>query len=386
MANRSVRSLLLLPPLPPTPPPARLLPHDGLNPEVAEALKRVQAAMADAESNLQRIDQLPSARLPSRWAVLLRPAAQFAALFAVCAAVHSFGRAVSVAGSIAVGLVAAGWGLWRDSLDRSGAVSALLLGAGTLAASCRGGLLLLAFFFASSKITQFGEDQKDVDEDHKKGGQRDWRQARPVFCNALVPTGLALAAAWVSGGRTDPALGLAPAGLDAAATQLLTALNAAFLGYYACCCGDTWSSELGQLSPEEPRLITTGRPVRKGTNGGVTLLGFGAALAGGLFMGLTFWLASLISPLGGGPAAALRRWQPVALGLAGGFIGSLIDSLLGASIQFTGYNRVTGKITGRPGPDVSPISGFPILDNNMVNAVSATATAALTGLAAAALL
>ena len=72
---------------------------------------------------VQRIDQLPSARLPSRWAVLLRPAAQFAALFAICAAVHSFGRAVSVAGSIAVGLVAAGWGLWRDSLDRSGAVS-----------------------------------------------------------------------------------------------------------------------------------------------------------------------------------------------------------------------------------------------------------------------
>ncbi len=56
----------------------------------------------------------------------------------------------------------------------------------------------------------------------------------------------------------------------------------------------SWPASLVLRSPEEPRLITTGRPVRKGTNGGVTLLGFGAALAGGLFMGLTFWLASLI--------------------------------------------------------------------------------------------
>lgn len=77
---------------------------------------------------LQHIEELPSARLPSRWGFLLRPAAQFAALFAVCAAVHSCGRAVSVVGSLAVGAAAAGWGLSRSSLNMSGAVSVSALG------------------------------------------------------------------------------------------------------------------------------------------------------------------------------------------------------------------------------------------------------------------
>ena len=76
-----------------------------------------------------------------------------------------------------------------------------------------------------------------------------------VFCNALVPTLLALLFGYLTGCKDVP--------LNPGTARWATAAMGGYLGYYACCCADTWASELGQLSPEEPRLITSLRPVRQ---------------------------------------------------------------------------------------------------------------------------
>ncbi|KAL6884627.1 hypothetical protein ACP4OV_010563 [Aristida adscensionis] len=255
----------------------------------------------------------------------------------------------------------------RRSLDASGGVAGFVVMAVHIACGYRYGAMLLAFFFSSSRVTRIGEDRKRrVEEDFKEGGQRNWIQ---VLANSTVATILVVIFALMTGGQ-DRCLGSND-------SRVITGIMGGVIGHYCCCNGDTWSSEIGVLSDEQPRLVTTLKPVRKGTNGGVTLQGLLAAMAGGLTIGLAFVVVGLFTAECSFDMA-LRQLLVLPISAAAGLLGSLIDSLLGATLQFSGYCSVRKKVVSKRGPTVTKISGMTILDNDAVNAVSVLLTTVLT--------
>lgn len=158
-------------------------------------------------------------------------------------------------------------------------------------------------------------------------------------------------------------------------------------GHYACCCADTWASEVGMLSGSLPRLILNLRPVPPGVNGGISALGLVASAAGGLCMGAVLWLTGLVtgetrelelliaritsgSLLCRTPQCSQATFW-LSLGLCTGLGGSLVDSLLGATMQFSGYCPMSHRVVAHTGPHVHHISGSPWLSNESVNALSA---------------
>ncbi|KAL4563964.1 hypothetical protein LXL04_028013 [Taraxacum kok-saghyz] len=288
----------------------------------------------------------------------------------------------------------------KNSLDVSGAFAGFFVMAVHLSVNYRFGAMLLAFFFTSSKLTKMGVDRKrTLDADFKEGGQRNWIQ---VLSNGGIASVLVIAF-WGLTTSQDTCL-------DSKNSYIITALVGGLIGHYSCCNGDTWSSELGVLSDETPRLITTFRvttfssstpspslpffsndlillipvvvqqPVRRGTNGGITKAGLAAAAAAGSVIGVAFVLPGFFTKSCTNDAL-MKQLLVIPVSAIAGLAGSLIDSILGATLQFSGFCSVRNKVVSKPGPTVKRISGLSILDNNGVNLVSVFLTSVLTSFA-----
>jgi uncharacterized protein (TIGR00297 family) len=226
------------------------------------------------------------------------------------------------------------------SLSRSGAAGALLVGTVILGlGGWRWAVLLLAFFISSSGLTRlFAKRKSALTEKFDKGGQRDIGQVLANGGIASLFAGLSYFfphASW-----TWPAFAAS-----------LAAVNA-----------DTWATELGVLNPIMPRLITTGKPVERGTSGGISLSGSLAALGGAVFIAV---LAGLVRPSG-------TFLVVTGVAILGGVLGSFFDSLLGATVQAIYYCPHCEKETEKHplhtcGTQTVQLRGWSWLNNDLVN-------------------
>ncbi|NDJ53665.1 MAG: DUF92 domain-containing protein [Chloroflexi bacterium] len=265
----------------------------------------------------------------------------------------------------------------RNSLSESGVIGAVVVGTIIFGlGEWHWGFLLITFFILSSLLSSYKKTQKEqtAAEKFDKGSRRDFGQ---VMANAGL--GALLALLWAfSPWRASPAL------------------LGAFIGAMATVNADTWATELGVLAKQPPRLITTFKPVEVGTSGGVTIAGTLAALSGAVVIGgammlfeatyhfvtpaLAGWLAR---PAGGfqivgsfndwGLVFVSLNWMLLAAGI-GGLVGSMFDSLLGATVQAIYYSKGREKETEKViDPDGTPntlLRGWKWLNNDWVNFIS----------------
>src|SRR6266545_5574214 len=228
------------------------------------------------------------------------------------------------------------------SLNKSGAVAATFVGTVVFGlGGLQWAILLLTFFITSSGLSRaFQKRKQGLDEKFSKGHERD---AGQVLGNG------GLATLFVLFHALYPESAIGWVGFAAS----LAAVNA-----------DTWATELGVLNPTPPRMIIDLRKrVEKGTSGGVSLWGTGAAFLGSSMIAL---LAVLLSPTN------KPNTNYFLLITGAGIAGSLFDSLLGATVQAMYYCPIDKKETEKHplhtcGAETIHIRGWKWLNNDWVN-------------------
>mmetsp|Transcript_32289 Transcript_32289/g.68295 ORF Transcript_32289/g.68295 Transcript_32289/m.68295 type:complete len:192 (+) Transcript_32289:2-577(+) len=153
--------------------------------------------------------------------------------------------------------------------------------------------------------------------------------------------------------------------IDFSKSPQASSLACALIAHHATSLADTLASELGILSKSQPILIISGKKVPPGTNGGVTLLGTGFSALGGFIIGLGAATFDVIGGLNVQPSAY------VTFGTICGILGSIVDSILGATLQVTYFDSEKKVVCSDFVASSSVrISGSDVLSNAQVNVAS----------------
>ncbi len=207
----------------------------------------------------------------------------------------------------------AGLSLERHLLDLPGTAAAVVVG---LVIGILGHptwlFVLLVYMVSSFAATKYRFERKlQMGVAEGTRGERSWRN---VVDNGGVPAAVAAVT------------GLYPAAFPPGTSGLV------FLTAIAVAAADTMASEIGVLSKEAVLITHPHRRVEAGTNGGVSMLGHGAAAFAGAYVAVTGYL------LFGAFAPSTMQVAPPFLLVPAvlGFVGCQLDSLMGATFELGG--------------------------------------------------
>ncbi|MFM7310962.1 MAG: DUF92 domain-containing protein [Flavobacteriales bacterium] len=232
------------------------------------------------------------------------------------------------------------WSYKRGSVAISGAFAMVIIT--SVLAILNAWLVISAMgtmFLTSSLLSKWRKDQKQKTTKHII--MHEPRNATQAFANL----GVAFVLAFLSG--------------------VLNCTDMLFyaLGAIAAANADTWASEIGVLSRSKPKYLLSRQVVDAGLSGGVTALGIFASIAGSACIAAIYFLFSHNLTL------TLIIWMA-------GFIGSIMDSLLGELIQVK-YKTQSGLVTEIQQQGAT-FKGMPYVNNDTVNFICSL-TGALMG-------
>ena len=191
-------------------------------------------------------------------------------------------------------------------LTPAGAINAWGLGVvvwGTL--GWRGYGVVMFYFLVGSAVTRIGMKQKEAEGiAEKRGGARG---PENVWGSAFTATICAIGVAAIKFGWLDPGW------------ESLLILG--YVASFATKLSDTTASEVGKAYGKSTFLITTLKPVPRGTEGAISLEGTLAGIVGGILIALVAYSLGMIT------------FQGVIICTIAAFVATNVESVIGATLQ-----------------------------------------------------
>jgi uncharacterized protein (TIGR00297 family) len=259
--------------------------------------------------------------------------------------------------------------IWTASSLSWFLLAAFCVGFGLVSTGLRG-FNIVVFYLLGTKATKYKKALKEkIDGTLSNSAGSIARGPGQVLACSLLAVILSLAHGIMFGAERP---------INFVNASMESRLTCAVIAHHATCLADTLASELGILSKRDPVLITKPwRNVPPGTNGGVTLMGCFWSALGGFIIGLSTIQLDFLSGL-----SPLNSSSVIAYSTTCGLVGSLVDSILGATMQQSFFDPDTKKVyqsNDEKPSSTKIVAGMNLLTNEQVNLVSVGITTFLGG-------